>query len=80
MMDPVVLIVDNNEDNRFTLSMRLEACGYEKILTAENGREALDMAATQTFTPIGRSGSPSTWCRPASWARGNSSSTYGAIR
>src|ERR1700751_3912507 len=42
MADPVVLIVDDNEDNRFTLSMRLEACGYENIVTAENGREALD--------------------------------------
>ena len=41
-MDPVVLIVDDNEDNRFTLSMRLEACGYENIVTAENGREALE--------------------------------------
>jgi sigma-B regulation protein RsbU (phosphoserine phosphatase) len=41
-MDPVVLIVDDNEDNRFTLAMRLEACGYENIVTAENGREALD--------------------------------------
>src|ERR1700741_5482545 len=42
MADPVVLIVDDNDDNRFTLSMRLEACGYENIVTAENGREALD--------------------------------------
>jgi len=41
-MDPVVLIVDDNDDNRFTLSMRLEACGYSKIVTAENGREALE--------------------------------------
>src|SRR6516165_2745442 len=41
-MDPVVLIVDDNDDNRFTLSMRLEACGYETIVTAENGREALE--------------------------------------
>jgi CheY-like chemotaxis protein len=41
-MDPVVLVVDDNEDNRFTLSMRLEACGYENIVTAENGREALE--------------------------------------
>ena len=36
-MEPVVLIVDDNEDNRFTLSMRLEACGYENIVTAEDG-------------------------------------------
>jgi class 3 adenylate cyclase len=36
------LIVDDNEDNRFTLSMRLETCGYPNIITAENGREALE--------------------------------------
>ena len=42
MADPVVLIVDDNEDNRFMLSMRLEACGYEDIVTAENGREGLE--------------------------------------
>ena len=41
-MDPVVLIVDDNEDNRFTLSMRLESCGYSNLVTAENGREALE--------------------------------------
>src|SRR5215470_7869034 len=41
-MDPVVLIVDDNDYNRFTLSMRLESCGYGNILTAENGREALE--------------------------------------
>src|SRR3984893_3140627 len=40
-MDPVVLVVDDNDDNRFTLSMRLETCGYGNILTAEDGREAL---------------------------------------
>jgi CheY-like chemotaxis protein len=42
MADPVVLIVDDNDDNRFTLSMRLEACAYENIVTAENGREVLE--------------------------------------
>ena len=41
-MDPVVLIADDNEDNRFTLSMRLEGCGYSNVVTAENGREALE--------------------------------------
>jgi adenylate cyclase len=40
-MDPVVLIVDDNDDNRFTLSMRLETCGYGNILSAADGREAL---------------------------------------
>ena len=42
LMDPVVLVVDDNDDNRFTLSMHLEICGYSNILTAENGREALE--------------------------------------
>ena len=41
-MDPVVLVVDDNDDNRFTLSMRLESCGYSNVVTAENGREALE--------------------------------------
>ena len=41
-MDPVVLVVDDNDDNRFTLLMRLEACGYSNVVTAENGREALE--------------------------------------
>ena len=40
-MDPVVLVVDDNDDNRFTLSMHLETCGYSNIVTAEDGREAL---------------------------------------
>jgi sigma-B regulation protein RsbU (phosphoserine phosphatase) len=41
MMEPVVMIVDDNDDNRFTLSMRLESCGYSNLITAEDGREAL---------------------------------------
>jgi len=41
-MELVVMIVDDNDDNRFTLSMRLESCGYTNIVTAENDREALD--------------------------------------
>ena len=41
-MDPDVLVVDDNDDNRFTLSMRIETCGYGNIQTAENGREALE--------------------------------------
>ena len=41
-MDPIVLVVDDSDDNRFTLSMHLETCGYRDIVTAENGREALE--------------------------------------
>jgi sigma-B regulation protein RsbU (phosphoserine phosphatase) len=35
------MIVDDNDDNRFTLSMRLETCGYSNLITAEDGRGAL---------------------------------------
>lgn len=42
-MDSTILVVDDNEDNRVTLSMRLEASGYSNIVTAMNGREALDL-------------------------------------
>jgi adenylate cyclase len=42
MADPVILIVDDNDDNRFTLAIRLEACGYRNIVIAENGRVALE--------------------------------------
>src|SRR3984893_16886394 len=41
-MDPGVLGGDDNDDNRFTLSMHLETCGYSNIVTAEDGREALE--------------------------------------
>src|SRR5262249_46460279 len=39
MTDPVVLIVD---DTGFTFPTGLEAGGYGNIVTAENGREALE--------------------------------------
>src|ERR1700731_5196626 len=41
-MDPVVLVVDDNNDNRFPLARHLEICGYSNMVTAENGREALE--------------------------------------
>ena len=41
------MIVDDNDDNRFTLSMRLESCGYSNLVTAEDGREALDKMRSQ---------------------------------
>ena len=46
-MDPLILVVDDNEDNRFTLSMHLETSGYSNLATAANGREALDVMQTQ---------------------------------
>ena len=51
-MESAILVVDDNEDNRFTLSMRLEACGYSNLVVAENGREALDKMRAQPMDLI----------------------------
>ena len=46
---PALLVVDDNEDNRYTLTRRLKRQGYENLTTAENGQEALDLLAKQPF-------------------------------
>lgn len=46
---PAVLVVDDNEDNRYTLIQRLKRQGYENVAVAENGREALDILGRQSF-------------------------------
>ena len=39
--DPRLLVVDDNEDNRYTLIQRLKRRGYKNVATAADGREAL---------------------------------------
>ena len=39
---PRLLIVDDNDDNRYTLTQRLKRQGYTDLVTANNGREALE--------------------------------------
>jgi adenylate cyclase len=39
--DAALLVVDDNEDNRYTLTRRLAREGYASVTTATNGREAL---------------------------------------
>jgi class 3 adenylate cyclase/CheY-like chemotaxis protein len=46
---PTLLIVDDNEDNRYTLTHRLKRQGYENLATAENGQQALDLLTQQRF-------------------------------
>src|SRR6266404_2094975 len=46
-MDVTILVVDDNEDNRFALSLRLEASGYTNPAMAANGREALDVMRSE---------------------------------
>ena len=46
---PALLVVDDNEDNRYTLSRRLKREGYTNVAYAENGQEALDRLARDPF-------------------------------
>lgn len=46
---PTLLVVDDNEDNRFTLTRRLKREGYTNVAVAENGRQALDALAERPF-------------------------------
>ena len=42
-----LLVVDDNEDNLYTLTRRLRREGYEQLVTAANGREALEQLRAQ---------------------------------
>ncbi len=45
--DAWLLIVDDNEDNRYILNQRLRREGYRNVLQAEDGVEAMDILATR---------------------------------
>jgi adenylate cyclase len=47
--DPALLVVDDNEDNRYTLSLQLNAQGYHNIAIATNGNEALSVLHSKPF-------------------------------
>src|SRR5215469_11767455 len=47
--DVRLLVVDDNEDNRYTLRQRLKRQGYADVETATNGREALDLLRDREF-------------------------------
>jgi phosphoserine phosphatase RsbU/P len=44
-----LLVVDDNEDNRYTLTRRLNREGYQNLTTANNGREALECMNAKPF-------------------------------
>ncbi len=44
-----ILVVDDNEDNRYTLTRRLRREGYTDVVTAGDGREALGRLAETDF-------------------------------
>lgn len=47
-----ILIVDDNEDNRYTLQLLLEADGHERITCASGGNEAMSLIETQKFNLV----------------------------
>jgi adenylate cyclase len=50
--DPGILIVDDNEDNRYTLQLLLESDGHERIASASSGTEAIALIERQSFNLV----------------------------
>jgi sigma-B regulation protein RsbU (phosphoserine phosphatase) len=46
---PRLLVVDDNEDNRYTLTQRLKRQGYRDVAIATDGHEALEMLDRESF-------------------------------
>src|SRR5204862_7809454 len=49
---PGILIVDDNEDNRYTLQLLLETEGHERIATAAGGNEAIALIEKEKFSLV----------------------------
>ena len=49
---PSILIVDDNEDNRYTLQLLLEGDGHERISTASSGKEAIALIEKEKFSLV----------------------------
>lgn len=47
--DPAILVVDDNEDNRYALLHRLKREGYTNLTSAENGQQALALLTQHSF-------------------------------
>lgn len=46
-MNSAIMVVDDNDDNRVTLSTRLQMCGYSSITLAADGKTALEQMRTE---------------------------------
>jgi class 3 adenylate cyclase len=49
---PGILIVDDNEDNRYTLQLLLESDGHERISSAAGGNEAIALLQKEKFSLV----------------------------
>ena len=47
--EAALLVVDDNEDNRYTLTRRLKREGYTNLTTANDGKQALQLLRSQKF-------------------------------
>jgi sigma-B regulation protein RsbU (phosphoserine phosphatase) len=47
--ESALLIVDDNEDNRYTLTRRLQREGYQNLTSAADGQQALDLLQSRPF-------------------------------
>ena len=47
--DAALLLVDDNEDNRYTLNRRLQREGYANLTSAVDGRQALELLSARSF-------------------------------
>ena len=46
---PRILVVDDNDDNRYTLKLHLDLEGYTNVETARDGEEAIARLETSAF-------------------------------
>src|SRR5664279_1437658 len=49
---PGILIVDDNEDNRYTLRLLLESDGHERVIDASGGKEAIALLENEKFNLV----------------------------
>ncbi len=49
---PGILIVDDNEDNRYTLQLLLDSDGHERIVSASGGNEAIALLNKEKFSLV----------------------------
>lgn len=49
LLESSLLIVDDNEDNRYTLMRRLQREGYRNLTAATDGQQALDLLHSRSF-------------------------------
>jgi adenylate cyclase len=49
---PAILIVDDNDDNRYTLQLLLESDGRDRIVSASGGNEAIALLGKERFSLV----------------------------